>query len=66
MEEWPKLDSEVLGDYRIFRLRRDRRRSPRTGAEHEFYVLEIPEWVNIIALTAEGRVVLIRQFRHGT
>ena len=29
-------------------------------------VLDSPDWVNIIPLTDDGRVVLIRQFRHGT
>lgn len=63
---WEKLGSRQLGDFRVFSVRGDRRRSPRTGAEHEFYVLEMPEWVNIIALTEARNVVLIRQFRHGT
>ena len=29
-------------------------------------VLDCPDWVNIIPLTDDGQVVLIRQFRHGT
>ncbi|MFH1569055.1 MAG: NUDIX hydrolase [Gemmatimonadota bacterium] len=66
IEPWPTLASQDLGDYRVFKVRRDRRRSPRTGEEHDFYILDMPEWVNIIALTPEGKAVLIRQFRHGT
>lgn len=31
----------------------------------EFYVLEYPTWVNIIAVTREGRYVMVRQYRHG-
>ena len=30
----------------------------------EYYVLEYPDWVNIIALTEEGQVILERQYRH--
>ena len=66
VERWDKLSSRALGDYRVFRVRQDLYRSPRTGAEHDFYVQEMPEWVNIIPLTPAGKVVLIRQYRHGT
>ena len=66
VEDWEKLSSEELADFRIFKLRRDTRRSPRTGTEHNFFVLQTPDWVNIIPLTPEGKVVMIHQFRHGT
>ncbi len=66
IERWTKLASELLGDFRIFRIRQDTSRSPRTGETHRFFVLESPDWVNVIPLTPEGNVVLIRQFRHGT
>lgn len=66
VENWEKLDSEEIANFRIFKMRRDVRRSPRTGAEHSFFVLESPDWVNVIPLTPDGRVVMIHQFRHGT
>ncbi|WP_420641585.1 NUDIX hydrolase [Candidatus Leptofilum sp.] len=66
VEDWEKLDSEEIANYRIFKMRRDVRQSPRTGAEHSFFVLESPDWVNVVALTPEGKVVMIYQFRHGT
>ncbi|MCB8977005.1 MAG: NUDIX hydrolase [Ardenticatenaceae bacterium] len=66
VEDWEKLDSEEIANYRIFKMRRDVRRSPRTGAEHSFFVLQSPDWVNVVALTPENQVVLIHQFRHGT
>ncbi len=66
IEPWPILHSESLGDFRIFQLRRDRRRSPRTGSEHDFFIMQAPDWVNVIALTPSGEAVLVEQFRHGT
>lgn len=30
----------------------------------DYYVLEYPEWVNAVALTDDGRFILIRQYRH--
>ncbi len=66
IKRWEKIGSEYLGDFRIFRIRDDSSRSPRTGIVHSFFVLESPDWVNVIPLTAEGNVVMIHQFRHGT
>lgn len=65
VEEWEKLGSETLADYRIFQARQDIRRSPRTGQIHRFYVLESPDWVNVIPLTPDNKVVMVHQFRHG-
>lgn len=59
------VSSEVLADYRVFRVRRDFKRSPRTGQPHDFFVLECPGWVNVIALTSTGQIILVEQFRHG-
>ncbi len=66
IQPWPLQRSEPLGDFRIFRMRRDWRRSPRTGKEHDFFVMDAPDWVNVVALTRDGQAVLVEQFRHGT
>lgn len=36
------------------------------GMEKNFVVLGSPDWVNVVPLTADGQVVLIRQFRVGS
>jgi 8-oxo-dGTP pyrophosphatase MutT (NUDIX family) len=63
---WDLVSSRRKEDFLIFGLRIDRAVSPRTGAAHDFYVLESNSWVNVIPLTPEGDMVLIRQYRHGT
>ncbi len=62
---WPLVESTVEKDYRVFTLRRDRAVSPRTGAEHDFFVLESRDWVNVIPVTPAGEIVMVRQYRHG-
>jgi ADP-ribose pyrophosphatase len=62
---WKLVSSRREASYRIFDLRIDQARSPRTDRVHRFYVLESADWVNVIPVTAENRVVLIRQYRHG-
>jgi len=65
MEEWKKLESDVAGDYDVFRVLRHVMRSPRTGESHEFHVVDVPLCAQVIALTEDGQVVLVEQFRQG-
>lgn len=63
--KWQVLESEYLFKRPWLTARRDRVLLP-TGAEiPEYYVLEYPDWVNTIALTRDGRFVMVRQYRHG-
>lgn len=66
IKRWKRIESEYRGAYKVFRVRQDRTRSPRSGEEHTFYVLETGDWVNIIPITSEGQLVFIKQYRHGT
>lgn len=45
--------------------RRDVIKLPDGRINPEFYVLEYPSWVNVIAIDTEGRYVMVRQYRHG-
>jgi len=40
--------------------------NPRTGGESEFYRLNFPDWVNIVAVTKDDEIVFIRQYRFGS
>ena len=62
---WTRLASELLQSCRVFSVHRVRARSPRTGGEHDFYTIDASDWVNIVALTPDDLVVMVRQYRHG-
>ena len=66
VEPWEIVGSEEQGDYRIFRVHERQTRSPRTGQEHGFYVIDSADWINVIPVTPGGQIVFIRQYRHGT
>jgi 8-oxo-dGTP pyrophosphatase MutT (NUDIX family) len=66
IKPWRSIQSQVIQSFRIFSIRTDRTSSPRTGTEHDFYVIESSDWVNIIPLTADQQVVMVRQYRHGS
>ena len=63
---WNVTKSELINAFNVFSTRKDWSISEKTGREHNFYVLEMPEWVNVVAVTPREEIVLIRQFRHGT
>jgi len=65
VERWESLGTESIHDCRIFTVFRRQSRSPHTKSVHDIYVLEAPDWVNIIPLTADRHVVMVRQYRHG-
>jgi 8-oxo-dGTP pyrophosphatase MutT (NUDIX family) len=53
-------------DYRIFTTAFVDAMNPRTGAAKRFSLIECVDWVNVIALTTDDRVVLVRQYRAGS
>lgn len=66
LKPWTIISSSVDKSYMVFNLRHDRACSPRTNQTYDFYVLESPPWVNVIPLTLENDVILIRQYRFGS
>jgi ADP-ribose pyrophosphatase len=63
---WKKIDDRVDYDCGFFKVRVQKSLSPITGKEHPFYVLDTHDWVNVIALTPDKKVLLVSQFRHGS
>ena len=63
---WPRERSEPVGDFRHFEVVRDWVRSPESEELRDFYVLDMPDWVQVLALTPHGQFVMVEQFRHGT
>ncbi len=64
-DRWNRIRSNIIGSFRIFTIREDYYRLPRNHREAPFYILESNDWVNVIPLTENGEVLLIRQFRFG-
>jgi 8-oxo-dGTP pyrophosphatase MutT (NUDIX family) len=66
LRPWQQIREETLLQYKVFRVRRAHRRSPRTGAEIGFFLMDTPDWVTVLPITADGQVVMVRQWRHGS
>ena len=64
-EPWQRRGKRRVLDTRIFGIDAHALVHPRTGREHEFWIVDAPDWCNIVPLTAAGEVVMVRQQRHG-
>ncbi len=62
---WDVIDSEYIMKREWLTVRRDTVRLPDGRMNDEYYVLEYPDWINVIAETASGQLVIERQYRHG-
>lgn len=63
--KWKILESKYLVKRPWLTARVDKVELPNGVVHPEYYVLEYPTWVNIIAITTEGRFVMVEQYRHG-
>ena len=63
--KWKTLRSEYLFKRPWLTVRKDCVEIPNGEVNDEFYVLEYPDWVNVIAITDDGSFVMERQYHHG-
>ena len=63
--DWKTLSSEYLFRRPWLTARRDICQLPDGRINDEYYVLEYPTWINVIAVTKDDQMVIIRQYRHG-
>lgn len=62
---WKVLRSEYLARKPWFTVRHESLEGPDGQLLPDYYVMEYPDWVNVIASTRDGRLVFIDQYRHG-
>ncbi|MFO0596920.1 MAG: NUDIX hydrolase [Myxococcaceae bacterium] len=63
---WKQVAVRSEKDYRIFKARTLDVLDPRNDAPYVRTVIDAPDWVNIVAVTRDEQLVLVRQFRFGT
>lgn len=63
---WKILNSDYLLRTKWLTVRKDHVRIPLGIEIDDYYVLEYPDWINVIAIAEDGQFVIERQYRHGT
>ena len=64
-QPWQIEGSDYLIKSPWLTVRQDAVRLPNGGFMPDYYVFEYPDWVNIVAVTTDGLLILVRQYRHG-
>lgn len=62
--KWKILSSEYLFNDRWFKVRKDRCETPGGKIVDPYYVYDFATWVGALPVTEEGKVIMIRQYRH--
>lgn len=65
IRKWRTLESEYLIQRPWLTARRDTVELPDGHIHPEYYILEYPDWVNVIAITEDEEFVMVEQYRHG-
>ncbi len=66
IKKWETVSSEHLIDLRIFNALKKKRINPLNNRIDDFVVLDSHNWVNIIPITKDNKIVMIEQYRHGS
>lgn len=64
MSKWKVLSTEELFKSGLFRLRVDRCELPDGRVMPRYYTFDFPDWVQAVALTAVGEMIMMTQYRH--
>jgi len=62
---WTVRHEELHADCRVFRVYKEHCHHPLDQREGDFFVLRSGDWVLALPITADGRLVLVRQYRFG-
>ncbi len=62
---WTLLGSKTGPELPLFNVRLDTMQHPQSGEVFERMVLETSDWVNVVAITAERKIIMVQQYRFG-
>ena len=66
MEKWEIRKQKKDFENRIFTIRNLDCINHRKNVTNDFYVIDTFNWINVVALTADGRFILVKQHRLGS
>ena len=65
-KKWKTLETKQIFGNKFFGFRGDMVKSPKTDNTHPVWVMDAPTWVNVIPITKDQKVVMIKQYRFGS
>ena len=62
--KWKVLSSEYIFNDRWFKVRKEVCETPEGKIVDPYYIYDFSTWVAAVAITEDGKVVMVRQYRH--
>ena len=62
--KWKTLSSEYIFNDRWFKVRKEKCETPEGIIVDPSYVYDFPTWVGALPVTEDGKLVMVRQYRH--
>lgn len=66
MKKWVLQNKKNVFKSPLFSIESLSCRHPEKNVDHDFYVIDMTDWINIVAITDAGRFIMVRQHRLGT
>jgi ADP-ribose pyrophosphatase len=66
IKPWKCIKTEDGPDLKLFQVQHRWMENPRNGKILKRLVLKTADWVNVIAITPQDKIVFVRQYRFGT
>ena len=65
MKKWKIISQETVCDFKLFKFYKRDLLNQRKNSHHHFYIMDTADWVNIVPVTPEGNIILVKQYRAG-
>jgi len=66
IDKWKTITENQILDLKIFSANTISRTNPITGNVSDYTVLKSPDWVNVIPINSDNKIIMVEQYRHGT
>lgn len=64
--KWNVLESKDIFSENWLKLRKDKCMLPDGRIMDPYYVIEVPSWTNMVIITKDEKIVLVKQYRHAS
>lgn len=65
LDRWQTLEKTHIYDFKIFDAYLKKCKHPGWDKTATYSLIESPDWVNIVPVTKDNKIVMVKQFRHG-
>lgn len=66
LKKWQLREPQTIGEFGIFAVKKSFLHDPEGRPKRDVHTFSVRDWCNVVPVTADGRVLLVWQYRFGT